>query len=109
WTGVTAAGIGHASYAITRWPKGKVTSTLNALTSVRALSATVALSISPAADDGEIGLRGVVRVSARNPGELDAADQRLRSVSERVGVTVNPLHGMQIAGLAATLPMGGTA
>ena len=23
WTGVTAAGVGHASYAITGWPKGK--------------------------------------------------------------------------------------
>ncbi|MGH3516571.1 MAG: type VII secretion protein EccE [Haloechinothrix sp.] len=109
WSGVTAAGIGHASYAVTRWPKGRVTNTLNALTSVRALSATVAMSISPSADEGQIALRGVVRVSARNPRELESADQRLQSVSERLGVTLTPMRGQQVAGLAATLPMGGTA
>jgi type VII secretion protein EccE len=109
WTSVTAAGIGHASYAITSWPKGKITSSLNALTSVRALSATVAMSISPADDEGQIGLRGVVRLSARNPRELDAADDRLSTLANRVGVSLTPLRGLQIDGLAASLPMGGTA
>jgi type VII secretion protein EccE len=109
WTGVTAAGIGHASYAITGWPQGKITSSLNALTSVRALSATIAMSISPASDTGQVGLRGVVRLSARNPRELEAADQRLMTISERLGVTLTPLRGLQIAALAATLPIGGTA
>ncbi|GAA1946705.1 type VII secretion protein EccE [Amycolatopsis minnesotensis] len=109
WTSVTSAGIGHASYAITSWPKGKITNTLNALTSVRALSSTVAMSISPSADEGQIGLRGVVRMSARNPRELEAADERLNGISSRVGVTLTPLRGLQIDGLAATLPMGGTA
>ncbi|TVT17929.1 type VII secretion protein EccE [Amycolatopsis acidiphila] len=109
WTSATAAGIGHASYAITSWPKGKITSSLNALTSVRALSATVALSISPADDEGQIGLRGVVRMSARNPRELDAADDRLSTLAGRVGVSLTPLRGLQVEGLAATLPIGGTA
>lgn len=109
WTSVTAAGIGHASYAVTSWPKGKVSSSLNALTSIRALSATIALSISPADDEGQIGLRGVVRMSARNPRELDAADDRLSSLAGRVGVSLTPLRGLQVDGLAATLPMGGTA
>ncbi|MFI7118218.1 type VII secretion protein EccE [Amycolatopsis sp. NPDC049868] len=109
WTGVTAAGIGHASYAITSWPKGKISGSLNALTSVRALSATVAMSISPSADEGKIGLRGIVRLSARNPRELDAADQRLQGVSDRLGVTLTPLRGLQISGFSATLPIGGTA
>ncbi|MFF0148339.1 type VII secretion protein EccE [Amycolatopsis sulphurea] len=109
WTGVTAAGIGHSSYAITNWPKSKITGSLNALTSVRALSATVAMSISPSADEGRIGLRGVVRLSARNPRELDAADQRLQSISERLGVELTPLRGLQVSAFAATLPIGGTA
>ena len=106
---MTAAGIGHASYAITNWPKGRITNSLNALTSVRALSTTVAMSISPASDDGQVGLRGVVRLSARSPRELDAADQRLQTISERLGVTLTPLRGLQIAAFAATLPIGGTA
>lgn len=109
WTSVTAAGIGHASYAITSWPKGKITNTLNALTSVRALSATVAMSISPSGDEGQVGLRGVVRLSARNRRELDTADDRLNSLADRVGVSLTPLRGLQVEGLAATMPMGGTA
>jgi hypothetical protein len=67
------------------------------------------MSISPAPDKGQVGLRGVVRLSARNPRELHAADQRLMSISERLGVALTPLRGLQIAALAATLPIGGTA
>ncbi|WP_253835895.1 type VII secretion protein EccE [Actinokineospora globicatena] len=109
WTGVTAAGIGHASYAITGWPQGKAATSLNALTGVRALSATVAMSITPGADEGQVGLRGLVRVSARTPDELSHADERLNAISDRLGITLTPLRGLQVAGLAATLPLGGQA
>lgn len=108
WDGVTAGGVGHSSYAITRWPS-QMSHSLNALTGVRALSSTIAMSISPAGDDGEIGLRGLVRVSARTPKELDAADERLRTISNRLGLTLTPLRGMQLAGFTATLPLGGAA
>ena len=116
WTAVTAAGVGHASYAITGWGIAGAVHNLNALTGVRALSTTVALSISPgspgppdeltAAGVGEVGLRGLVRLSARNPAELESADGHLRAVSQRLGVALRPLGGLQAAGLAATLPLG---
>lgn len=110
WSGVTAAGIGHASYAIAGWPKGKVTTSFNALTGVRALSSTTALSLSPAGDGtGQVGLRGMVRVSARTPAELAEADQRLTQAAERLGLALTPMRGLQLAGLAATLPLGGIA
>jgi type VII secretion protein EccE len=109
WTGVTVAGIGHASYAITGWSRGKPATSLNALTGVRALSSTVAVSISPGAEDDQVGLRGLVRVSARTPGELEYADERLATMSDRLGITLTPLRGLQVAGLAATLPLGGRA
>jgi len=109
WTGVTAAGVGHASYAITGWSRGKSAQSLNALTGVRALSSTVAVSISPGGEDGKVGMRGLVRVSARTPGELEYADGRLTAISDRLGVTLTPLRGLQVAGLAATLPLGGRA
>lgn len=109
WTGVTAAGIGHASYAITGWSRGKGALSLNALTGVRALSSTVAMSISPGGEDNQVGLRGLVRVSARTPGELEYADGRLNTISDRLGITLTPLRGLQVAGLAATLPLGGRA
>jgi type VII secretion protein EccE len=106
WTAVTAAGVGHASYAISGWEVGGVAPNLTALTGVRALSTTVALSLSPGGDGAEVGLRGLVRVSARNRTELEAADGRLQAVSERLGVALTPLRGLQVAGLAATLPLG---
>jgi type VII secretion protein EccE len=109
WTGVTAAGIGHASYAVTGWPRGKAVSSLNSLTGVRALSATVAMSVSPGSEDNQVGLRGLVRVSARTPRELEYADDRLSAISSRLGITLTPLRGLQVAGLAATLPLGGRA
>lgn len=110
WTGVTAAGVGHASYAVTSWPARGGAHSLNALTGVRALSATVALSISPSGEsDGGVGLRGLVRVSARDPQELEAADDRLQSISGRLGVSLTPLRGLQAAGLAGTVPLGASA
>jgi type VII secretion protein EccE len=109
WTGVTVAGIGHASYAVTGWPRGKAATSLNALTGVRALSATVAMSISPGSEDNQVGLRGLVRVSARTPRELEYADERLTGIANRLGITLTPLRGLQVAGLAATLPLGARA
>ncbi len=109
WTGVTAAGVGHASYAITGWSRGKPATSLNALTGVRALSSTVAVSISPGAEDNQVGMRGLVRVSARTPDELGYADERLNTISDRLGITLTPLRGLQVSGLAATLPLGGRA
>jgi type VII secretion protein EccE len=107
WTGVTVAGVGHASYSITGWPNGKVATSLNALTGVRALSSTIALSLSPGSDTDQIGMRGLVRVSARTPSELEHADERLEAISDKLGITLTPLRGLQVAGLAATLPLGG--
>lgn len=109
WTGVTAGGVGHASYAVTGWPSKGTPQSLNALTGVRALSATVALSISPSGEPGQVGLRGLVRVSARTPSELEGADERLRVLGQRLGIRLTPLRGLQLAGLAATLPLGGSA
>ncbi|MDR7302504.1 type VII secretion protein EccE [Haloactinomyces albus] len=108
WDGVTAGGVGHSSYAITGWPN-RMSDSLNALTGVRALSSTIAMSIAPVGEDNEVGLRGLVRVSARTPGELDAADERLRTISNHLGLTLTPLRGLQLAGFTATLPLGGAA
>jgi type VII secretion protein EccE len=43
WAGVTAAGVGHASYAVSKWSTKGMGHSLNALTGVRALSSTVAM------------------------------------------------------------------
>lgn len=111
WTAVSVAGVGHISYVISGWGARGVAPNLTAVTGVRALSTTVALSLSPGslspgADGTEISLRGLVRLSARDPGELQAAERRLQALSPRLGVALRPLPGRQLAGLAATLPLG---
>ena len=109
WGGVTAAGVGHSSYSITGWPSGGVAAGLNAFTSIRALSSTVALAISPGGQDGQVGLRGLVRISARTPAELSRAEDRLDKMTDKLGFAMTPLRGLQTAALAATLPFGGWA
>ncbi|RJQ69530.1 type VII secretion protein EccE [Pseudonocardiaceae bacterium YIM PH 21723] len=109
WAGVTAAGVGHSTYTITNWPSRGIEYNLNALTGVRALSTTVAMSISHGAEENTVGLRGLLRVSARTPSELTGADQRLKLISKKLGITLTPLSGQQFSGLAATLPLGGNA
>jgi hypothetical protein len=106
---VTAAGVGHSSYSITGWPSGGVAAGLNTFTSIRALSTTVTLAISPGGQDGQVGLRGLVRLSARTPSELSRAEVRLEKLSDQLGFDVTPLRGLQSAALAATLPFGGWA
>ena len=106
WRGATTAGVGHSSHAISGWqgsPGG-----LDALTSVRALSTTVALALSPGTEDGSVGLRGLVRLSARSPGELSSAEAVLRERATGSGVVLTPLNGQQAAAVTATLPVGGT-
>jgi hypothetical protein len=48
-------------------------------------------------------------VSARTPSELDRAEDQLSKLSDKLDITLTPLRGMQLAGLAATLPLGGVA
>jgi type VII secretion protein EccE len=109
WSKVRAGGVSHSTYAITGWPSRMDGNGLNSLTGVRALSSSISLAIAPSGEDGDVGMRGLVRVSARTAAELDSADRRLRSISHEVGLTLTPLRGLQLAGFTATLPLGGSA
>ncbi|MGW0892173.1 type VII secretion protein EccE [Saccharopolyspora sp. NPDC002578] len=108
WSGVTADRFSHSSYAITGWPN-HMSESINALTGVRGRSTSIALSIAPTGEDGEVGLRGLVRISARSPEALGTADHQLRNISNKLNLTLTPLRGMQLAGLTGTLPLGGAA
>jgi len=107
WSGVRSGGIEHASYGIMGWPPDA--GRLDALASIRALSTTVSLALTPGAEDGKVGLRGVVRVSARTPAELVAADARIGALGTTSEIRLARLNGQQAAALAMTLPVGGTA
>lgn len=107
WKGVSSGGIAHSSYGISGWPDDA--GQLDSLTSIRALSTTVALALTPDAEDGKVGMRGVVRVSARTRNELDAANDRVRELTASSAVRLSPLNGQQAAAILATLPVGGAA
>ncbi|MGH3671589.1 MAG: type VII secretion protein EccE, partial [Pseudonocardiaceae bacterium] len=103
WAALAAGGVGHASYAITGWDGAP---DLSALAGVRALSTTLVLSLSPGAAGEGVGLRGVLRLSARTPAQLEAAEDQLRAATHRHRLALRPLWGQQLSGLAATLPLG---
>ncbi len=107
WSGVHSGGIAHTSYGIGGWPSdaGK----LDSLTSIRALSTTVSLALSPAPEAGRVGMRGVVRVSARTSAELQGPDDRVRALTASSDIRLERLNGQQAAAIAATLPIGGAA
>lgn len=102
WAAVTAGGVGHTSYAVTGWGNRGAAPDLSALAGVPALSTTLALSLSPGATG--VGLRSLIRISARNPAQLDAACDQLHAATHRLAL--RPLRGQQLSGLAATLPLG---
>ena len=96
----------HTSYAITGWGDRGAAPDLSVLAGVCALSTTLALSLSPGAGGAGVGLRGVVRLSARNPAQLEAAGDQLRGGTHQHRLALRPLRGQQLRGLAATLPLG---
>jgi type VII secretion protein EccE len=109
WNGVTAAGVEHACYAVTGWSSGDAAGSLGALTGVRALSSTLSLCMSPGNVPDMVGLRGLVRLSARSQAELAESSGELLETAERLGVSLTALNGLQRAALAASLPLGGAA
>ncbi len=107
WRGVRIGSIEHASYGISAWPPeaGK----LDALAGIRALSTTVALSLTSGAEEGMVGLRGVVRIAARDSAERVAAEATIGALSTSSGVRLRAHNGGQAAAIAMTLPVSGAA
>ena len=107
WGGVRSGGVAHAGYSISNWPLE--TGRLDALTSIRALSTTVALALSTGTEHDNVGLRGLVRVSARTAEELATAEGRLTALTAGSGIRVFRLNGQHAQAVASTLPVGGAA
>lgn len=107
WGSLTTNDVHHRSFAVSRWADAPAA--LAGLGSVRALSTTVSVTLSPDADADAVRLRGLVRLSARDAAELDAADERLRTAAAGADVGLVRLAGQQAAALRAGLPVGGGA
>lgn len=106
WRSATSAGVEHCTYAVRGWRQGA--RGLDGLTSVRALSTTVAMALGPVEADGRVGLRGLVRLCAHGPAQLSSAQALLAQRAAGSGVRLTPLNGQQAAAVTATLPLGST-
>ncbi|PVZ10276.1 type VII secretion protein EccE [Actinomycetospora cinnamomea] len=108
WRAVVVGEIGHAAFAVTRWPADTAPARLTDLTATVARTCTLALTLEPGtrADEATVGLRGTVRLTADTPDALDVAGRELVARGHALGVALDPLDGQHAAGLAATLPLG---
>jgi type VII secretion protein EccE len=112
WRAVVVGEVGHAAYAVTRWPVGATPERLTGLTATSARTCTLALTLEPDArgtdDDGgpTVGLRGTARLTADTPDALEECGRELMARGHALGVALDPLDGQHVAGLAATLPLG---
>jgi type VII secretion protein EccE len=113
WGAVVVGEVGHATYAVTRWPSGRTAEALGGLTATDARTCTVALTLEPdphgeptADGQGAVGVRGAVRVTADTPDALAGSGRELVARGHALGVALDALDGQQAAGLAATLPLG---
>ncbi|GLZ44610.1 type VII secretion protein EccE [Actinomycetospora sp. NBRC 106375] len=111
WRAVVVGEVGHASYAVTRWPTGMAPDRLSGLTATSGRSCTLALTLEPdPRGDGDgaptVGLRGTARITADTPEALDEAGGELVARGHALGIALDPLDGRHAAGLAATLPVG---
>jgi len=107
WRAVVVGEVGHAAFAVTRWPAA-VPERLTDLTATAARTCTLALTLEPGTRAGEatVGLRGTVRLTADTPDELERSGRDLVARGHALGMALDPLDGQHAAGLAATLPLG---
>ncbi|HEY2223792.1 type VII secretion protein EccE [Actinomycetospora sp.] len=113
WDAVVVGEVGHAT-----WTAADLQVPLGAHLDVDDLAApdavtTVALGLFPdqVLPDGDaaVGVAARVRVSARTPEALADAGAAVVAAARARGMTLEPLHGRQVAGLRTTLPLGGLA
>ena len=101
----------HTTYRVARWPGlGSAAMPLPALvallTSVPAFATTFSLTLSGRGRDA-VALSAHVRVTGRGWEELRAAGRRLQQAARSARVVLARMDRRQLAGLQATLPLGG--
>jgi type VII secretion protein EccE len=109
WPAVHLGGMLHATFRLTRWPDARADLArrlVPRLLSLPAAATTVALTAGPRAGD-DLPLDLVVRLVAADPGALTAAVQALDRLLGNDSAAVQRLDGEQLAGLSATMPLGG--
>jgi hypothetical protein len=121
WSAVSVGGLNQVSFRLHRWPDVTGDPGRSLLTRMLALPAagtTVSLAAERVdadevrlerVDADEVRLELVVRVASPGPQSQAAALGALQRLLGTAGARARRLDGTQLAGLAATLPLGGAA
>jgi type VII secretion protein EccE len=111
WSAVAVGGLRQVSFQLRRWPdvRGDLgRALLPRLLTLPGASTTVSLA-AERLDAEEVRVELVVRLASPGPQTQAAAIGALRRLLGQAGAAVQRLDGTQLAGLAATLPLGGAA
>jgi type VII secretion protein EccE len=106
WRVWYAGGLAQLCFEITDWPRTPDPDFLAALGRIPAALVSVSVSLSPA--DGEVGLRGLLRIGA-DRAQLARAAREAEEVARRAGARLRRLDGAHGPGVYATSPTGGVA
>ncbi|WP_213451506.1 type VII secretion protein EccE [Rhizomonospora bruguierae] len=111
WQAIHLGGLLQASFRLRSWPDLRAETAANLIPRLLALPAagtTVSLSVGPRPIEGDTyPVDLTVRLAATDMAGLTAAAQTLDRLVSGERATVRRLDGEQLAGLAATLPLGG--
>jgi type VII secretion protein EccE len=112
WPAVHAGGLLQATFRLTRWPDARADLArrlVPRLLSLPSAATTIGLTAGPRPGAGaaEPPVDLVVRLAAADTNALTAAVQALGRLLGNDGAAVRRLDGEQLAGFAATLPLGG--
>jgi type VII secretion protein EccE len=114
WAGLRVGELPQATFRVRRWPDLRRETARRLVTRMLALPAaatTISLTAGPrsASGTGTLAVDLTVRLAAPDEPSLGAAGQALRRLLGAERATVRRLDGEHLAGLAATLPLGGAA
>jgi hypothetical protein len=107
WTGLEIGGRRQVTFRLSNWPRrdAELAKTLvPRLIVLPSAATTVSLAV-----DGDVRAELTVRLTAADPAALANAVAALRRLLDTTDGTLERLDGAQLAGLGATLPLGGVA
>jgi hypothetical protein len=112
WPGLRVGGLAQATFRLGRWPDTRIETSrrlVPRMLTLPAAATTVSLTAGPRPAHGPIPIDLTIRLAAPDPATLGVATQALRKVVSAEHAHVRRLDGEHLQGLAATLPLGGTA
>ena len=111
WPGLRVGGLAQATFRLHRWPDLRIETSRRLVSRMLALPAaatTVAVTAGPRAPvGGAARVELTVRLAAPDPAGLGVATQALRKLLAGERANARRLDGEHLAGLTATLPLGG--